>query len=82
MIIDALLALLHGILQTVNTLLPGWNFTLPQFNQLIQMLLFYDSILPVHEALAVIGITIYLEVGFTGTKWSIKVIDYICDVIP
>ena len=83
MIIDALLKILKALVQWVIATRPPWEVHLPQgVTQTFSMLKGFDAILPVSETLACILLIVGLLGVFSTVKWSIKIIDWIADVIP
>ncbi len=83
MVTDAMLSILNSLLSWGRGLLPSWSVSLPPFiTSLIAQLKTLDGILPVTEVLSVLALYVTLVGAFSGVKWTIKVIDWIADVIP
>jgi hypothetical protein len=82
-IIDACLGVLKLLMDWLLTLRPEWDVHLPPgVNGLIQFLLGFDSLLPVHEFLTTLSLLCALVGITTGWKWTIKVVDWIVAIIP
>jgi hypothetical protein len=83
MIVDALLGLVNTLLGWGRGLLPSWSISLPSFvTNIVAQLKTVDGILPVTEVLAVLSLYVTLVGAFSGVKWTVKLIDWIADVIP
>ena len=83
MIINALLDIMHGLIAWIIANRPAWDVHLPDGVQtLISALKGFDNFLPVTETFTVIAARVALFAATTGVKWTIKVVDYVADVIP
>lgn len=83
MVIDLLLQVLHALVAWFNGIRPAWDVTLPPgVNNLIGMLKGFDQVLPVSEIMTCLTLLLTLLAAFTTVKWSVKLIDWIADVIP
>lgn len=83
MITDKLMQLLDGLLTWALSVRPSWDVHLPAgVTGVIQFLLGLDAILPVSEVLLILSLTVSLVVALTSWKWSVKLVDWIADVIP
>lgn len=83
MITNVILTILAGLVSWLASLLPQWSLHLPgTFLAVISMLKSFDWLLPVSETLTCSAI-IVTAVGLSqGIKWSVKLIDWIADVLP
>ena len=84
MLTDALLDLLRNLISWFVSGMPQWNNAMQtgEFQHLMQWLRTCDLIVPVHET--VLGLTMYasLVYGVVAIKWTIKIVDWVADVIP
>ena len=83
MITDALLVLLNTLLGWGVALLPSWSMSLPaQLADVLSQIRAYDDIMPVTETLSCVGLMGTLVALYSGVKWTIKLIDWVADVLP
>lgn len=83
MVTDLCLAVMNLFLSWVLYTLPEWELALPAgFKDLVATLRGLDGVLPVSEVFLCMGIGGSLFVAMLGFKMTIKVIDWIADVIP
>jgi hypothetical protein len=83
MIIDALLAIVGGLIGWLVSLLPEWQVDLPPGgDQLLGLLRSVNWFLPVSEIMVCLSLFLSLLVGMTVWKWSLKIVDWIADVLP
>ena len=83
MITELLLDLVSFVLGVFLTLLPEWTIPLPSgLETAISWLKGFDEILPVTEGLQVASLCVGYVAISQGVKWTVKVIDWIMDVIP
>ena len=83
MIISTLIQLFIIVLQGVTSARPPWVFQLPaSVIQTSQYMFSLDNVIPVSETFACATATFALFLVFNFTKWGIKVIDWVADIIP
>jgi hypothetical protein len=83
LITDALLTILNGLLDWLLTLRPEWTMELPAgVTDFVRAIMAYDAYVPITEGLNCISLLCTCVLAVTGWKWSIKLIDWIADIIP
>lgn len=83
MLIDGLLHVFNAALQWFLSIRPPWSWTLDSTpSTVVQQALYWDWCLPIHECIADMVIAITAFLAMVGTKWAIKLCDWIADVIP
>lgn len=83
MLVEFLLDILQAVIDAVIHLRPSWTMELPEgTNQVIAILKQFNSLLPVTETLACLALYVGLVGSMNVWKWTIKLIDWIADVIP
>jgi hypothetical protein len=82
-ITDAMLKIIATLIDWILGLLPPWQVSLPAgVTTALRFVLSYDAYLPVTETLTVVSLFVGCVMAVQGFKWSVKVVDYIADVIP
>lgn len=83
MIVDAFLTFLSGLTSWVVSVRPSWTLSLPSgVASLVTWLYGLDSVLPVTEAVTVLGSVVTLVAAMNLWKWSVKIVDWVADVLP
>jgi uncharacterized membrane protein len=82
-ITDVMLRIIATLIDWLFAVLPAWSVSLPAgVTTAVRFVLSYDAYLPVSETLLVISLTVGCIMAVQGVKWTIKVIDWVADVIP
>lgn len=83
MVTEVLLNMLSGLIGWVNSVCPSWEVHLPTpVTSIVSSVLAYNDVLPISETLTCCGLVITAVVALLGFKWSIKLVDWIADVLP
>ncbi len=83
MITNAFLDFLSGLMQWVSSVRPSWTMSLPTaLTDLITTIRAYDAFIPVTEGLTIVGLFCTCVAAVQGFKWTIKIVDWIADIIP
>jgi hypothetical protein len=83
MIVHLLYVWLNGALSIICYARPTWQPTLPaSVSTFIAFDLHYDNLLPINETLTCLVLAVSFSLVMIGTKWLIKLADWIADVIP
>ena len=83
MITDALLSMAATVIDWFLGMLPAWPVQLPGgLADLVRWMKGFDEFVPVTEVTTVLGLTFTLVGAYTGLKWTLKLVDWIMDVIP
>jgi hypothetical protein len=82
-ITNALLDILNTVIDWIITVRPTWTMTLPTgVTGFVSTVLSYDEYVPIHEGLNCIYLTCTVITALQGWKWTVKLVDWIMDVIP
>lgn len=83
MVISSLLQIFIIALTGFSNGRPPWLLTFPaSVSQEVQYLYALDPIIPVSEVVLTLTFTCSLFVVINFTKWGVKILDYVADVIP
>ena len=83
MVTDTLLDLMQQMFTWAASLRPQWQMTLPPaIHDVVAEGMAVDGLLPIHEVFTVLSSLLLLLSVAQIYKWSIKLIDWIADIIP
>ena len=83
MITTLLLNIANLLIQWFLTARPVWLPTVPpSVTTVISFYRAYDNLLPMGETLTCVGLTCAGVLAFVAFKWSVKIVDWVADVIP
>lgn len=83
MITNLFLDIIKALCGFIISVLPPFSVHLPDAaKSLVGFLMGFDAILPVTETVTVCTLVGGLVAALSLVKWTIKIVDYIADVIP
>lgn len=83
MITDLLLRILNVFIGLVVGLLPDWDWTLPAIvTEAVSRVKAWDAVFPITETFTCLTVAVTFVAAMVGWKWTIKVVDWIADIIP
>ena len=83
MIIDWCLNLCRSLIDWVITTRPAWEMHMPSgVESVVSFVLAYNDVLPINETLICVSGTVSVVMAVQLWKWTVKLVDWIMDVIP
>lgn len=83
MIVEALLKVLSSLIDWLVSVRPTWDVHLPPaVTNFVATVLAYDDIVPIGEVLLICSLLVSAMLAMQLWKWTVKLVDWIADVIP
>ena len=83
MLIDFMLKILDSLITWVISIRPAWEVHLPSGVQsFVATMMAFNGVVPIAEVMLIISLLVGVVFAMQIWKWTIKVVDWIADVLP
>lgn len=83
MITEAFLKILSALLDWLVSIRPTWDIHLPSaVGDFVATVMAYNDIVPVGEVMLIVSLSVGAMLALQLWKWTVKLVDWIADVIP